>query len=42
MKDEMGGACSTYGERKGFWLEDEKEGDHVEDVGVDGKIILKL
>jgi hypothetical protein len=41
----MGGACSTYvGEEKciqHFCGEDLKEGDHLEDSGVDGSMILK-
>jgi hypothetical protein len=38
----LGGACSTYGGEvhTGFWWEDLKEGDHLEDLGVDGSIIL--
>ena len=41
MKKEMVGSCSTYvgGERcvQGFG----GEGDHLEDIGVNGRIILK-
>jgi hypothetical protein len=43
-KNEMGGACSTYGEkevRTGFSWGDLREGDHLGDPAVDGRIILK-
>jgi hypothetical protein len=44
-KNEMGCACSTYGGKiemhTGFWLGDLREGDHLGDPGVDGRIILK-
>jgi hypothetical protein len=36
--DEMGRACSTH---VGFWWESQKEGDHLEDLDVDGRLILK-
>jgi len=39
----MGGACRTYGERRiqGFVRGDLRERDHLDDPGVDGKIILR-
>jgi hypothetical protein len=39
----MGRACSTYdGEvYTGFWWENPSERDHLEDEGVDWRIILK-
>jgi hypothetical protein len=43
-KNEMGGACGTYGGGEvhtGFWWGDLREGDHVGDPGVDGRIILR-
>jgi hypothetical protein len=44
-ENEMGGACSTHeGERElhtGFWRGDKRERGSLEDLGVDGKIILK-
>jgi len=44
-KNEMGGSCGTYGGRgevhTGFWWEDLREGDDLEDLGVVGRIILK-
>jgi len=40
----MGGECSTYGGRgevyTGFWWGNLRERDHLEDSGVDGRIIL--
>jgi hypothetical protein len=44
FKKEMGGACSTCGRREvrtGFWWEDLRARDHLEDIGVGGRIILK-
>jgi hypothetical protein len=44
-KNEMGRACSTYGGKRGvhtgFWCGDLREGDHLGDPGIDGRIILK-
>jgi hypothetical protein len=43
-EDEMGRACSGQEEMRNstkFWLESLKGRDHSEDLGVDGRIILK-
>jgi hypothetical protein len=41
----MGGACSKYGgreeARKGFWWGNLRERDHLEDPGIDGRLILR-
>jgi hypothetical protein len=39
----MGGACGTYGgeEHTGFWWGDLRKRDHLDDIGVDGIMILK-
>jgi hypothetical protein len=40
----MGRACSTYGERRGAYralVGNVREGDHLKDPGIDGRIILK-
>jgi hypothetical protein len=38
----MGGACSTQREvHTGFWWGDPREGDHLGDPGLDGRITLK-
>jgi hypothetical protein len=36
-------SCSTFGREEvytGFWWENLRENDHLEDPGVDGRIIL--
>jgi len=38
-KNEMGGACSAC---TGFWWGNLREGGHLENPGVDGRIILGL
>jgi hypothetical protein len=43
-KNEMGGHVARMGKRevhKGFWRGDVREGEHLGDPGVDGRIILK-
>jgi len=43
-KNAMSGACSTHGERRGAYrvlVGNLREGDHLEDPGVDERIILK-
>jgi len=39
----MGAACSTYGGKErfiqGFWWVNLREGDHLVDPGVDGRIL---
>jgi hypothetical protein len=44
-KNEMGGACSTYGWRgemhTGFWWGKLREREQLEDPGIDGRIVLK-
>jgi hypothetical protein len=43
-KNEMGGACSTYGEGEaciGFWWGNLRDRAYWGDPGVDGRIILK-
>jgi hypothetical protein len=39
--DEVGGACGTYGGQERFCLGDLVERNHLEDLSLDGKIILK-
>ena len=42
QKNEIGGACGTYGGQEGwFWLEDPREGDQLEDL-IGDRIILKM
>jgi len=44
-KNEMGRTCSTYGRRgeayTGFWWGNLRERDHLQDPGIDGRIILR-
>jgi len=42
-KNEMGGACSTYGGEAytGVWWGNLRKRDHLRDPGVDGRIILR-
>jgi hypothetical protein len=40
-KNEIGWACGTYGVCTGFLWVDPREGNDLEDLGVDGRIILK-
>jgi hypothetical protein len=41
----MGRACGAYGRREEtyteFWWENLKEGDHLGDAGIGGRIILR-
>jgi hypothetical protein len=44
-KNEMGGACNRYGGgdvNSGFWWGNQRERDHLEDRGLDGKDTIKL
>jgi hypothetical protein len=44
VKNEMGRACRTYGENEaytGFWWGNLSERDHLQDPGVDERIILR-
>jgi hypothetical protein len=36
----MGNACGTYGIHRGVWWGNLRERDHLEDLEVDGRIIL--
>jgi hypothetical protein len=43
-EEEMGKICSMHGAdemNKKFWYQDSKGRDHLGDVGIDGRIILK-
>ena len=42
--NELGGSCGTYGRRRGSYsvlVGEVRKRSHLEDVGVDGRIILK-
>ena len=44
MKNEMGSECGTHGERRGAYrvpVGNLRERDHLEKLGVDGRIILE-
>jgi hypothetical protein len=44
IENEMGGACSTYGKRRGadrLWWGNLRDRDHSENPGVNGRIILR-
>jgi hypothetical protein len=43
MKNEMGEACGTHGNKKndtGLWVENLNKRDRLKDLDVDGRIIL--
>ena len=43
-KNELGGACSTYGERRGVYrvlVQNMSKRDHLGDPGLDERIILR-
>jgi len=45
IKNEIGGACSTYMDRRGAYsvlVGKLKERDHLEDPGIDGSLSLRL
>jgi hypothetical protein len=45
MEDEVGGVMASMGRTEiytGFWLENRKKGDHLKDMDINGRIILKL
>jgi len=37
----MGGSCSAYGKRRGFWWGKVREREHWGDPGLSGRIILR-